>query len=136
MRGALFKRLPCAQFLTKSKNFCAHQIEIAWILFWALKFFKKVISQIGTLFAPFLHQSITFSGCHCFHFQCVFFFVISFQTPPRKSVPLGRIFEGGFQEDKHFFSPKIALFGHTLDMYRIQDQDVLCIGEGPNRKRV
>ena len=24
-----------------------------------------------TLFATFLHQSITFSGFHCFHFQCI-----------------------------------------------------------------
>ena len=29
----------------------------------------KVWSQIVALFAPFLHQSVTFYGFHCFHFQ-------------------------------------------------------------------
>ena len=49
----------------------------------------KVWSQIVALFATFLHQSVTFYGFHCFHFQCVLFLVISFQTPPQKSVPEG-----------------------------------------------
>ena len=35
-------------------------------------------------FAPFLHQSVTFSGFHCFHFLCVLFLVIYFQPPPSK----------------------------------------------------
>ena len=38
-------------------------------------------------FALFLHQSITFSGFHCFHFKCVLFLVISFSNPPSKIRP-------------------------------------------------
>ena len=74
--------------------------RIAWRLFWAVKFFKKVFPSLsygqsklvpnrGT-FATFLDHSVTFSGFHCFHFHCVFFLAISFQTPPKKSVPKGR----------------------------------------------
>ena len=70
MRGALFKRPPQAQFFTKSKNFCGHQLECCsqW-LFWALTFFNKVITikvnlslflaftvllPLGTFFCHFL----------------------------------------------------------------------------------
>ena len=68
---------------------------IAWRLFWAVKFFKKVFPSLsygrsklvpnrGT-FATFWDHSVTFSGFHCFHFHCVFFLAISFQTLPKKS---------------------------------------------------
>ena len=49
----------------------------------------KVWFQIVVLFAPFLHQSVTFSGFHCFHFHCLLFLVISFQTPPYDNVEKG-----------------------------------------------
>ena len=55
---------------------------------------KKVLSSLSygrSKFGPksgencyvFTHQSITFSGFHCFQIQCVLFLVISFQTPPQ-----------------------------------------------------
>ena len=49
--------------------------------------------QIGTLFARFSHQSITFSGFHCFHFHCVLFWSFPFKPPLRKSKTLtcGRV---------------------------------------------
>ena len=67
---------------------------IAWWLFWAVKFFKKVFPSLSYgrsksgdkswyfcyVFRPLCH----FSGFHCFHFHYVFFLAISFQTPPQK----------------------------------------------------
>ena len=44
---------------------------------------QSLVTNRGT-FCPVLHQSVTFSGFHCFHFHCVLFLVISFQTPPSK----------------------------------------------------
>ena len=41
MRGALFKRLPRAQILTKSKNFCTHQIENCLEIILGFEIFEK-----------------------------------------------------------------------------------------------
>ena len=49
---------------------------------------QSLVPNRGT-FCPVFTPSVTFSGFHCFHFHCVLFLVISFQTPPQKSVPEG-----------------------------------------------
>jgi len=92
MRVAIFKRPPRAQFLTKSKNFCAHQIENYLEIILGFEILKKVIPSLSygrSKFGPksgencyVFTPSVTFSGFHCFHFHCVLFLVISFQTPP------------------------------------------------------
>ena len=64
-----------------------------WWLWWALTFLKKghFEPELQTIkvrpnswyFLPNFFTNylpITFSGFHCFHFQCVLFWVISFQT--------------------------------------------------------
>ena len=44
---------------------------------------QSLVPNRGT-FCYVFTPSVTFSGFHCFHFQCVLFLVISFQTPPSK----------------------------------------------------
>ena len=73
--------------------------RIAWRLFWAVKFFKKVFPSLSYRRSKFGSKSGDFCYvlrplCHFFwlsrfHFHCVFFLAISFQTPPKKSVPKG-----------------------------------------------
>ena len=99
MRGALFKQPPQAQILMKSKNFSAHQIENCPEIILGIETFEKGPFQpeLGTIkvwsqIAPFLHQFITFSGFQCFHFHCVLFLVIFFQTPLSKIQDSGLIF--------------------------------------------
>ena len=152
MRVAIFKRPPRAQFLTKSKNFCAHQIENYLEIILGFEIFEKghsqpelrtikVWSQIGTLFAPFLHHPSLFLAFTVFTSIVYFFWSFPFKPPLKNpsrrdsgpagqhcyamlqpcwaSVPPGRIFEGGLQ---------LMMFSFNMLDYPIQLEETVIQG--------
>ena len=93
MRVAIFKRPPRAQFLTKSKNFCGHQIENCLKILLDFEIFEKghskpelrmikVWSQIIVLFAMFYTNPSLFLAFTVFTSIVYFFWLFPFQPPP------------------------------------------------------
>ena len=82
--------------------------------------------------ATFLHQSVTFSGFHCFHFHCVLFWSFPFKPPLRKSDFLGGIINylkhiTSFLEfTNESFLSEYAEISSKLFFIRY-DEKVLCI---------
>ena len=103
---AFFKRPSRPQILTKPKNFKTQKIANDLKLMLSFEIFQKYHSQPELWPIPFSDKSWHFltdfyTKCHFLWFSVfslpyVTFFVNFLSNPPQKSVPKGRIFEGGY----------------------------------------